>query len=71
MGAAHAQETAYTLEAAYAWGCTCAGDGLFVGAGYAWERAVPGLNGCRGMGDVCKTEVIFLAGLGKYIDNLM
>ncbi len=52
-------------------GCTCAGDGLCVGAAYAWERTVPGLKGWRGIGDVCKAEVIFLAGLGKYIDDLM
>ena len=53
-------ETAYAQGTAYAWE-----------AAYAWERAVPGLNGWRGMGDVCKAEVIFLAGLGRYIDGLI
>ncbi len=52
MGAAHAQ------KAAYAWGlhmrrrlpmhggCTCAGDGLFVGAGRAWLERVAGYGRC-------------------------
>ena len=77
MGAAYAQEAASARGLHMRGGCICAEGWLCVGAayaqgaGYAWEQVVPGLNGWRGMGDVCKTEVILLAGLGKYIDNLM
>lgn len=34
------------VGAAYAWGCTCAGDGLFVGAGRAWLERVAGYGRC-------------------------